>query len=395
MASLWRRYLQGTIQEDLQGKMVFIGGPRQVGKTTLAHMVGEEHRAPVYLNWDSRPHRRTILQEQWPPETDLLVFDELHKYPRWRTLVKGIWDTRPPGRKTMVTGSARLDIYRRGGDSLLGRYRYYRLHPLSLRELTEARVTVPEFSEERPELQTGDRGNGLPELLRFGGFPEPLGATSTRTLQRWHRERFERVFREDIRESEIVRSLSQVELLGELMPSRVTSPLSFRSLAEDVEASPKTIKSWVELLERNYFVFRVPPYHRRLERALKKESKYYLWDWSAAEEDGARFENMVASHLLKYCHAYQDAHGAQVELHYLRDLEKREVDFLLTWEGEPWFAVETRLSGGGGLKPLRYFADKLRIQHRYLVTMDDALDYQDRSTGVRIVPASRFLMALV
>lgn len=394
MASLRTRYLQHAIQEDLETRMVFIGGPRQVGKTTLARMLGEEHRAPVYLNWDSRAHRRTILQEQRAPETDLLVFDELHKYPRWKTLIKGIWDTRPTGRKTIVTGSARLDTHRRGGDSLLGRYRYYRLHPLTLRELTTARATVPEFSEGPPELQIPARGGGLAELLQFGGFPEPFRAASRRGLQRWHRERFERVFREDIRESEIVRSLAQIELLGALMPSRVTSPLSFRSLAQDVEASPKTIKSWVELLERNYFVFRVPPYHRRLERALKKESKYYLWDWSAAEDDGARFENMVASHLLKYCHAHQDAHGTRVELHYLRDLEKREVDFLVTWEGEPWVAVETRLSGGGGLKPLRYFADRLGVQHRYLVTMDDAQDYEDRATGVRVVPASRFLMAL-
>lgn len=395
MSSLWRRYLHPCIQEDLGTRMVFIGGPRQVGKTTLARMIGDDHRGATYLNWDSRPHRRRILEEQWEPEADLLVLDELHKYPRWKTLIKGIWDTRLPGRRVMVTGSARLDTYRRDGDSLLGRYRYYRLHPLTLRELSADVPGAPPFSEGPPELVIPGPADGLSELLQYGGFPEPFGAANTRALRRWHRERFERVFREDIRESEIVRSLAQVELLGELLPSRVTSPLSYRSLSEDVEASPKTIKSWIELLERNYFLFRVPPYHRRLERALKKESKYYLWDWSAATDDGARFENMMASHLLKYCHAHQDAHGTRVELFYLRDLEKREVDFLVTWEGEPWFAVETRLSGGGGLKPLRYFADRLGVTGRYLVTGDDALDYEDRLTGVRVVPASRFLMALI
>ena len=212
-------------------------------------------------------------------------------------------------------------------------------------------------------------------------FPSPCIAARERTLKRWQKERFERVFREDIRETEIVRALAQVELLGSLIPGRVGSPLSIRNLAEDVEASPKTIKSWIELLARNYYLFRVPPYHRRLERALKKEAKYFLWDWSEVKEEGPRFENMVALHLLKFCHYYEDSHGVDASLYYLRDLEKREVDFLVVWEGEPWFLVECKPGAPESFTHLRYFAGKLGLEQCYCVTASDRHDYLDRNTG--------------
>ena len=295
----------------------------------------------------------------------------------------------------MVTGSSRLDIFRSGGDSLLGRYRYYRLHPFSLRELNDPGASAFPFPTGRPSLVFGDQGRDLETLLAFGGFPEPCIAARERTLKRWQKERFERVFREDIRETEIVRALAQVELLGSLIPERVGSPLSIRSLAEDVEASPKTIKSWIELLARNYYLFRVPPWHRRLERALKKEAKHYLWDWSEVKEKGPRFENMVALHLLKFCHYFEDSHGVDASLYYLRDLEKREVDFLVVWEGEPWFLVECKLGAPESFTHLRYFAGKLGLEQCYCVTASDRHDYLDRNTGVRVVPAGKFLMALV
>ena len=192
-----------------------------------------------------------------------------------------------------------------------------------------------------------------------------------------------------------MRSLAQVELLGSLLPGRVGSPLPISGLAEDVEVSPKTVRNWIELLARNYYLFRVPPWHRRLERALKEESKYYLWDWSEVKEEGPRFENMVAAHLLKLCHYFEDSHGIDADLFYLRDQQKREVDFLVLWEGEPWFLVECTAGAPGGFGHLRYFGGKLGIDQRYCVTPLDQHDYLDRNTGVRVVPASRFLMALV
>lgn len=389
------RYLEELVREDLRSKMVFIGGPRQVGKTTLARTLAGEAKAPLYLNWDSKPHRRRILRQEWTPETDFLLFDELHKYPKWKQLVKGIWDTRERGERILVTGSSRLDVYRRGGDSLLGRYHYYRLHPFSLREVNSAKPRGPALSAEPPELVFGGESDGLEQLFRMGGFPEPFLANGERLLRRWQRERFERVFREDIRDLESVRSLAQVELLAAMLPERVASPLSFNSLAEDLEASPKTVKSWVDLLCRNYYLFRVPPYHRRLARALKKESKYYLWDWSEVQERGPRFENLVASHLLKLCHFHTDSSGLEVDLYYVRDTSKREVDFLVVWEGRPWLLVECKVKADGVATSLEYFGEKLGVQLRYLVTLEGNGDFLDKQSRVRTLPAGRFLTSLV
>jgi len=234
----------------------------------------------------------------------------------------------------------------------------------------------------------------LTELYRFGGFPEPLLEGSERTLLRWQNERFERIFREDIRDSENVRLLSQVELLGALLPTRVASPLSLSSMSEDVQTSPKSIISWMDLLCRNYYCFRVMPYHHRLERALKKESKYYLWDWSEIESEGGRFENMIASHLLKFCDFYRYVYGLKTKLWYIRDRQGREVDFLITWGEKPWFMVECKLTRGttGGLN---YFSQRLDVLQKFLVTLDESHHYLDRKTGVQVIPASRFLMALV
>ncbi len=397
MAELRSRYLEKVVREDIEQKMVFIGGPRQVGKTTLTRIVGKHFRSPTYLNWDSRTHRHLILREQWSPETDLLVFDELHKYPKWKQWIKGVWDTRRHGERIIVTGSSRLDIFRRGGDSLLGRYHYYRLHPFSLREMTGIEPEDYSLSEHLPELRFDGSFavSDLEMLWRFGGFPEPLLSGNDRGLKRWQKERFECVFREDIRDTEAVRSLSQVELLAGMIPERIGSPLSVNSLVEDIEASPKTVKTWLELLCRNYYIFRVAPYHRRLDRALKKESKYYLWDWSEVKNDGARFENMVASHLLKWCHYYHDRYGIDAQLYYVRDLEKREVDFLVVWEKQPWMLVECKMSAVRNFTPLKYFANKMGIKRVYLVTMERGDDYEDKRTGIRVIPAVKFLGALV
>lgn len=393
----WKhRYLEYFVAGDLAHKMVFIGGPRQVGKTTLARMVGSHYRHPAYFNWDSRPHRLAILREQWTPETDLLVFDELHKYSRWKSFIKGVWDTRRHKEQIIVTGSSRMDIFRRGGDSLLGRYHYYRLHPFSLRELEGPAARVTSFPRQPPEWTFDQNGGpGFETLWRWSGFPEPFLAGKERTHKRWQKERFERVFREDIRDAEMVRSLSQVELLGEIIPQRIASPLSIQSLCEDIEASPKTLKSWLDLLCRNYYIFRVPPYHRRLDRALKKESKYYLWDWSQVRDDGARFENMIAVHLLKWCHYFEDVFGIAAELYYVRDREKREVDFLIMWEKQPFALVECKLSPDRNLTALNYFGNVLAVQRRYQVTRYPGMDYEDKKTGTRVIPACKFLMALV
>lgn len=387
------RYLTLPVREDLQRKMAFIGGPRQVGKTTLARFLAEEYDSHLYLNWDNPKHKIQIIKQHWPPGTQCLVFDEIHKYDKWKNHIKGIWDTRQFAEKICVTGSSRLDIYRRGGDSLMGRYHYFILHPFSLKELNHHTPSL-EIPPKCYDLVFPQSESSLEELFKFGGFPEPFLEGSERTLLRWQNERFERIFREDIRDVEKVRSLSQVELLGALLPRRVASPLSLASLSEDVQTSPKTIIKWMDLLSRNYYCFKVMPYHLRLERALKKESKYYLWDWSEVEEKGKRFENMIASHLLKFTDFYHDVLGIKTKLWYLRDREGREVDFLVTWGDTPWFMVECKLVKGVA-KGLNYFAERLGVKQKFLVTLDDGHHFLEKKTGIHVIPASKFLLALV
>lgn len=388
------RYLTKGIEEDLSERMVFIGGPRQVGKTTLARYISEQYDRHTYLNWDNPKHKLRITSQQWPPDMQCIVLDEVHKFDRWKNLVKGIWDTRNDKEKIVVTGSSRLNIFRSSGDSLMGRYHYHVLHPFSLKEINEDESITPVMPKKCHLLKFPDRNQNIDRILKFGGFPEPLLGGTERKLQRWQNERFERIFREDIRDSEKVRNLSQVELLGALLPKRVASPLSLASLSEDVQTSPKTIINWMELLCRNYYCFRVLPFHNRLERALKKESKYYLWDWSEVPDEGARFENLVASALLKFCDFYYYTYGSKTRLWYIRDREGREVDFLVTWDETPWFLVECKQKKTRA-KALSYFGDRLNVLQRFLVTRKEDNHYFDKANKIHVIPASRFLLGLI
>ena len=388
------RYLTHIIKDDLDEKMVFLGGPRQVGKTTLARHLTEKEKNRIYLNWDNPKHKSQITTQQWPPSTRWIIFDEIHKFDKWKNLIKGIWDTRKNDEKIIVTGSSRLNIYRKTGDSLMGRYHYHTLHPFSLKELWTDKAATLDMPTKCHPLEFPENGENIDQLFRFGGFPEPFLGGTERKLLRWQNERFERIFREDIRESEKIRSLSQVELLGALLPDRVASPLSLSSLSKDVQTSPKSIINWMDLLCRNYYCFKVMPFHNRLERALKKEAKYYLWDWSEVKNEGARFENMIASALYKFCDYYYHSYGIKTRLWYLRDREKREVDFLTTWDGVPWFMVECKLRNDTS-SALTYFGDRIDVTQRFLVTKDEQHHYLDKKTNIHVIPASKFLLALI
>jgi predicted AAA+ superfamily ATPase len=361
-----KRYLHEPIDADLAEKMVFVGGPRQVGKTTLAlRLVGaSSHRHPAYLSWDDVRARPRIRRGEMPPGEPLIVLDEIHKYARWRGLVKGLFDTREPGQSFLVTGSARLDVYRRGGDSLHGRYHAYRLHPFSLAELD------------------GD-AEVLEALLRFGGFPEPFLRGTERHWRRWQRERLDRIVRDDVRDLERVREISLIELLADALPARVGSPLSVKNLREELEVSHDTAERWIGILERLYVCFRIAPFGAPRIRAVKKERKLYLWDWSAVPDPGARWENLVASHLLKHCHFIEDTEGHRMELRFLRDTDGREVDFVVLKGNKAQFAVEAKTGEGPPGRALRYFKERVGISRWYQVhggTKDALID------GVRVLP---------
>jgi uncharacterized protein len=340
-----------------------------------------------YFSWDNRQDRRIVLESRWPPPPALLVLDEFHKYRFWKRWLKGEYDVHRDEYSFLVTGSARMDVYRKGGDSLQGRYHHLRLHPFSMAELTGS---PPRSSPLAPiEIASAADDDAFARLLERSGFPEPLFAGSARAHRRWQKERVDRFFREDVRDLEAIRDMSSMELLASLLPARVGSTLSLNSLREDLEVSHRAVTHWMDVLERLYFVFRIRPHSTQAVRGLKKEAKCYLWDWSLVEEPGARFENMVAAHLLKLCHWLEDVEGFDVGLSYLRDVVKREVDFLVTLKGKPWFAVEAKLSSTEISPHLRYFGDRLRIPYLYQAVAHSARDFQ--KDGVRVVPAAQFL----
>ncbi len=374
------RYLFTQVKEDLPDRMIFIGGPRQVGKTTLALQCLNDKNAreshPAYLSWDSLSDRKRILDGHLPSRQPILVFDEIHKYANWRNLIKGYYDKNKSRIPFHVTGAARLDYYRRGGDSLQGRYHYYRLFPFSLSELTQN----PSASD-------------LEQLMTFGGFPEPLFKASERFHRRWLREYAARVVYEDLRELEYVRDVSKIELLISHLPECVASPLSIRSLSLLLGVAHETIEKWVSILERLYIAFRIPPYGHKKIRAVKKENKLYFWDWTRIDDEGARFENLVACQLLKYCCYIEDTEGFEMSLRFIRDTDKREVDFVVLKEGRPEFAVECMLSDAKAATKYDYFKQRTHIPKFYLVHMGDN-DYGDETNGQRVLPFTRFCSEL-
>lgn len=362
-----------AVLEALEKKIVFVAGPRQVGKTTfslslLGSSATEQH--PAYRNWDRPQVAKELRDGKLPSNQKLIVLDEIHKYARWRNLIKGFYDTEKSRHQFLVTGSARLDYYRKGGDSLVNRYRLFRLHPFSLMEMSKD-----------PSDQD------LQDLLKFSGFPEPLFSRSESDWRIWQRDRVSRVVREDLRDLEQVREISLIEALVELLPSKVGSPLSIKSLREDLNVDHKTVERWVHALENLYLCFRIAPFGAPKVRAVKKEKKLYLWDWSMVPDAGPRFENLVASQLLKYCHWIEDTEGRVMELRFLRDSMKREVDFVVIQDKKPIFAVECKTGDVAVSPALRYFSERTPIPKYFQVHQRTA----DFSTGkIRVLPFIQF-----
>ena len=310
------RYLDDLIAGDLGKKMVFVTGPRQVGKTTLSRMLLGSATGQ-YLNYDVADDRAVILNAKWNPQAKLLVLDEIHKMPDWKPWLKGVFDGKPAKQQLLVTGSARLDTFRQAGESLAGRFFVWRLHPISTREWCTQTGATP--------------ADVLTHLLTRGGFPEPCLATSDDEAQRWRRQYFDGLIRNDVLEFSRLYELTAMRLFTELLRQRVGSPLSLASIARDLNVSPVTLKRYLEILEALYIVFVVRPWHHNIARATLQAPKVYFFDTGLVQGDeGVRFENLVACHLLKHVHWQQDAQGKEVDLHYVRTKDGAEVDFCLS-----------------------------------------------------------------
>ncbi|MCX7121206.1 MAG: ATP-binding protein [Gammaproteobacteria bacterium] len=336
--------------------MAFISGPRQCGKTTMAKMLLQQRGSGIYYNWDETKFRRlwikdpsAILPKIINHEKPLVILDELHKAKLWKRNLKGVYDTTENAYDILVTGSARLNVYRKGSDSLMGRYYHFRLHPFSVSELMNGKFfqypddLIKTLLSRTKKTSTNAMKN-FDNLLQFGPFPEPLFSANKKTLNLWQRNRIEKIIREDLRDMSRLPELSQLEMLASLLPERVAQPLSIQALSEDLEVAYTTIKRWLNYFNQLYYCFNLKPYAKSLSRAIKKENKLYLWDWSEVENPAARFENLVACHLLKYCDYLTDTGVGTFELRYIKNKEKLEIDFLIMRDRKVFLPIEVKVS---------------------------------------------------
>ena len=385
-------------------QMVFLAGPRQVGKTTTALAVGSKAASSVYLNWDVQHHRRIILAgteavaakcglDHLSTERTTIIFDEIHKYAKWKLFLKGFFDLYADQCCILVTGSGRLNVYSYGGDSLMGRYFLYRMHPLSVAELL--RPTPMDTVISPPQAPENDQ---FETLLEFGGFPEPFLAANKRFYNRWRRLRSQQLFREDLRDLSRIQDVGSVEILAENLVHQAGSLVNYTQLANRVNVSVDTVRRWISTLKSLYFCFSVRPWSTNIPKSLRKQPKIYLHDWSLVPDAGSRNENFIACHLLKATHWWTDTGLGEYRLHFIRDKEKREVDFLVTRDNHPWLLVEVKTSGRAALsRHLKLFQEKTGAKHALQVAL--ALEYVDSDCfGAGrpiIVPAKTFLSQLV
>ena len=382
-------------------QMAFVVGPRQVGKTTAAK---QAFPGADYFLWDRKADREAIIRDgdDLAERLDItslirgarhVVFDEIHKYGRWKNFLKGFFDEHAERFRVIVTGSARMDIYRRGSDSLMGRYFLYRVHPLTVGELLRQ-----EPSETKIHSPMEPPGGQIERLISYGGFPEPFLKGNRRFYNRWKRLRMHQLFREDLRDLTRVQELDQMEMMASILSSQSGRLVNYSRLASQVSVSVDTIRRWIGILESFYYCFRIRPWFRNVPKSLRKEPKVYLWDWAAIADTGQKLETLVAGHLFKAVHFWEDMGLGDFALHFLRDKDKREVDFLVVRDGEPWFLVEAKSSGSRSLsRSLVHFQEKTGAPHAFQVGFDRDFVNMDcfAETAPRIVPATTLLSQLV
>jgi len=353
--------------------MVFLSGPRQSGKTTVA-----KHHAEIYLNWDDDKSKLDILAGQQKvaercrlevvsEKPKVIAFDEIHKYKRWKQFLKGFFDDYEDRVRVVATGSAKMDIYRRGGDSMMGRYFLYRVHPLSVAELLDTSIPNEDLLRAPCALPDAE----WQALWTFGGFPEPFVKRSRLFSRRWNSMRREQLLREDVRDLSQVVQIDQMAALMEILSNRSGEQMVYSSLGNEVKVDEKTVKSWIGLLKHLYYGFEVRPYFKNIENSIRKTPKWFLRDWSLIADEGKRFETLTACHLLKAVECWTDLGLGDFELCYLRDKQKREVDFLVVRDRRPWFLVEAK-KGREKLSPsLAHFQQATGADHAFQVTFEE------------------------
>ena len=398
-----QRFYDAVLAEHLAShrQMAFVSGPRQVGKTTTCRL-----QADTYINWDNLDDRELVLAgprrladrlkldrlSEAPP---VVLFDELHKFPRWQSFLKGLFDTYADQVRVAVTGSGRLDVYRRGGDSLMGRYLPYRMHPFSVAEAVSQGIPA-ESDIVRPPAPIEDAD--FDALWQHGGFPEPYLKRDARFTRRWQSLRLVQLVREEIRDLTQIQQRDQLEVLVRLLAARSGEQLVYDGLARQLRVSADTVRRWLAALCDLHFGFLVRPWFTNVSRSLRKEPKWYLRDWSNVTDPGPRAETLVACHLLKAVDGWNDLGLDAFELGYIRDKEKREVDFVVTRSGKPWLLAEVKHRDESLSPHLLHYQDRLGAPFAFQITLD--ADYVDRDCFAepgrpRVVPARTLLSQLL
>ncbi len=340
------RFQTNRILQDLNNnKIVFIVGPRQVGKTWLSKEISHFFSKPIYLNYDNLTDRKIIVEQAWLFDTDLIILDELHKMPNWKNFLKGLYDTKPDQLKIIVTGSARLDTFRKSGDSLAGRFFTHHLLPFSI-----------------AELKNTTYANDLERFLERSGFPEPFLADDLNFADRWRAQYVNGLIRTDILDFEKIHDLKSLELILELLKERVGSPISYASIARDLNIAPNTVKKYLQILEALYIVFFVTPYSKNIARSIIKEPKAYFFDTGLVKNLGSQFENFVGLSLYKLMYANYDYYGKNYKLQYLKTKEGKEIDFCIVKDNQLDSIIEVKLSDSNLSKELLFFSDKYQIK---------------------------------
>ena len=371
-----KRYLNDALLNDLGKKIALLTGPRQCGKTTLSKMLHDDYQ---YINYDLAEHRLLLREKGWDRQKALIIFDELRKMDRWEAWLKGIYDVEGMPPALLVTGNISLEAFRKTGDALAGRRFQFRLHPLDLKEALK--------------FSNLDKNDIFNRLMRVGGFPEPFLNGAQAYYNRWKRARADLILKEDLPSLTAVRDIQSVETLIDLLRARVGSPVFSHALARDLQKSSSTIRHWLKLLEDLYVVFKLTPYHKNIARSLLKAPKYYFYDNGMVQGNpGARLENLVACALLKETHRAQDVDGADFDLHFIRNKERQEIDFLVTREKQPWRLVEVKWQDDKLSPNFKKFLAEQPLSRTQIV--GELAQSKSFPGGERIEPAKDFLANL-
>jgi uncharacterized protein len=405
---MYERGLYFRIWQELamDKSMVFLAGPRQAGKTTLAKHIARSFTNSLYFNWDIADHKALFYQkrtffeeiERRDSSTPLIIFDEIHKFKDWKNYLKGVYDQFHDGFQFLVSGSGRLDMYQKGGDSLAGRYYLFHLWPFTIAELAICNRTIKEFLKDPFSLDM-EKGKERKDIWRslsnLSGFPEPYISAKETTYRRWSNTYSHQLIREDIRDIVDIKSVSDIETLYLLLPSRVGNPLSVPSLSSDLKVSYNTVRNWLSVFERFFLIFSIPTWTEKISRAIHKERKVYLWDSPRIKEPSARFENMVAIELWRAVTLWNDMGYGDFSLHFIRNKEKKEVDFLITNNRKPLLLVETKMKDPAPSKSLKLFQNALNVPAVQLVSEGEGYRLvRNEKNTILIAPAFQWLAQL-